>query len=90
MQKDAPQSAGESSHFERLNAFESSPLGGSVMTFCYRRNLDIKCSKSCVFFNFLFLNTAGGPCKRNIYSKNVFQVLNIIDYSLYFRVCFQH
>lgn len=28
MQKDAPQSAGESSHFERLNAFESSPLGG--------------------------------------------------------------
>lgn len=85
MQKDAPQSAGESSQFEKLNAFEFSPLGGSVMTFCCRKNLDIKCSKICLFFS----NTAGGPCKRNIYSKNVFLVLNIIDYFLYFRVCFQ-
>lgn len=55
MQKDAPQCAGESSHFERLNAFESSPLGGrSVMTFCFRRNLDIKCGKSCIFILFFF------------------------------------
>lgn len=88
MQKDTLQSAGESSHFWRLNAFESSPLGESVMTFCYRKNLDIKCSKSCVCV--FSLNTAGGPCKKNIYSKSVFPVLNIIDYSLYFRVCFQH
>lgn len=31
MQKDAPQSAGESSHFERVNVFESSPLGEGVL-----------------------------------------------------------
>lgn len=48
MQKDTPQSAGEFSHFGRLNAFESSPLGGRLMTFCYRMSLDIKCSKGCV------------------------------------------
>ena len=53
MQKDAPQSAGESSHFGRLNAVELSPLQGSVMTFCYRWNLDIKCSK-VVSFIFCF------------------------------------
>lgn len=49
MQKDAPQSAGESSQIEKFNAFEFSPLGGSVRTFCCRRNLDIKCSKCCLF-----------------------------------------
>lgn len=86
--EDAPQSAGESSHFGRVSAFESSPLGGTVMTFYCRTSPDIKCSKSCV--TFLFLNTAGGLCKRNIHSKNVFPVLNIIDYSLYFRVYFKH
>lgn len=32
MQKDTLQSAGESTLFRRLNAFESSPLGGGVMT----------------------------------------------------------
>lgn len=90
MQKDAAQSAGESSHFGRLNAFESSPLGGSVMTFCYRRNLDIKMQQKLCLFQKLSLNTTGGQCKRNIYSKNLFPVLNIIDYSLFFRLFFQH
>lgn len=96
MREDAPQTAGESSQFEKLNAFEFSPLGGSVMTLCCRKSLDMKCSKSCLYFFiyiyiyhfFLLLNTAGGPCRRNIYSKDVFPVLNIIDYFLYFRVCF--
>ena len=66
------------------------------MTFRYGRNLDMKCSKKKLsvfnyfFIYILFLNTAGGPRKSNIYSKNVFSVLNIIDYSLYFRVYFQH
>ena len=56
----------------------------------------MKCSKKKLsvfnyfFIYILFLNTAGGPRKSNIYSKNVFSVLNIIDYSLYFRVYFQH
>lgn len=44
-----------------------------------------------VFFFFFetvskFPKTAGGPSKRNLYSKKAFLLLNIIDY---FGVCFQ-
>lgn len=50
MEKDALQSAGESSHFGRLNAFESSPRGG-----CYDfllKNLDKKMQQMLSFFYF--------------------------------------
>lgn len=53
MQEDASQSAGESSHFESLNAVESSPFGG-VMTVFLRWDLDLECSKSCILL-ILFL-----------------------------------
>lgn len=47
-------------------------------------------SRSCLLFFFLtfskFPKPAGVPCKRNIYSKLAFLLLNIIDY---FAVCFQ-
>lgn len=48
-----------------------------------------KLDSSCLFFSFTFskfLKPAGVPCKRNIYSKLAFKLLNIIDY---FGVCFQ-
>lgn len=54
MREDAPQTAGESSQFEKLNAFEFSPLGGSVMTLCCRKSLDMKCSKSCLHFFYVY------------------------------------
>lgn len=41
MHKELRQSAGEGN---------ASPLGGRVPTSCYRRSLDIKCSKCYVFF----------------------------------------
>lgn len=55
MWMDALQSAGESSQFDIPNAFESSPLRQSVMTFGWN-SLDIK-KRKMSFFLFFFLNS---------------------------------
>lgn len=49
-----------------------------------------KLPRVCVWFFFppFLPNTVGGPCRRDIYSKDVFPALNIIDYFSYFGVCF--
>lgn len=51
----------------------------------------LPCVSVCAFLFFFppfLLSSAGGPCRRDIYSKNVFPALNIIDYFLFFGVCF--
>lgn len=66
-------------------------VGGRVRNLRRRRSLNMKCGKSCrvcFFFPPFLLSSAGGPCRRDIYSKNVFPALNIIDYFLFFGVCF--
>lgn len=87
---DALQSAGEFSQFDIPNLFESSPLRQSVMTFGWN-SLDIKKKKKwkmCLLKKKI-KNAAVRQCKRDIYSKKAFLLLNIIDYFLYFTVCLE-
>lgn len=46
------------------------------------------CAIELLFFVFppYHLSTAGGLCRWDIYSRNVFPALNIIDYFLFFGV----